>query len=184
MSMCDYCIQKEDCVQPEWHTRAVKNGHMYCFSFKSFIKRSISMAYVTPAFVTGNKTVTRRDWALRTVGMFEYGTKVLVWNKQARFGGEPIGVLELTENPFKQKTSKMPVSDYVAEGFAYIDEMLWEMGDESKPLENLFFYWQRSDQYLSVIKFKTLEVFPMMEDKYTTDEEIVRCVKALRKAFA
>jgi len=183
MSMCDYC-KHHGCSQPDWHIRAVVEGIMYCPKFKAWLKRNISMAYVTPAFVMDKKSVTRRDWALRTVSQFEFGTKVLVWDKQARFGGQPIGVLQLTENPFKQNTILMEEHEYDDEGFYYLDSRHKEIMGGKYVLVDLFDSWRESRDVFTVIRFKTLEVFPGMKDKYTTDEEIIRCVKALRKAFA
>lgn len=182
MSMCDYCIHQGDCKQPQWHINAVINGDMYCQAFKSWIKRSISMAYVTPSFCSNCKTVTRRNWAKVTIKQFHKGTKVLVWNKQARFGGEPIGVMELTDEPFKQSTGEMTDEDYYNEGFGYLDHKVARSIYEAQ-LGSTFINWKIKDEILTVVPFKILEVFPGMFDKYTSDEEITRCVKALRKAI-
>ena len=181
MTMCDYCRNYE-CNQPEWTIKAVVNGDMYCQAFKSWIKRDISMACVTPSFVTGNKSVTRRNWTDRHSRLFTDGTQALVWNKQARFGGEPIGVLELTENPFKQSTGEMTVQDYDMEGFLELDTKYYEI-ERTMPVKDAMLSWKRRNELLTVVPFKILEVFPGMEAKYTTDNEIIRCGKALRKAI-
>ena len=183
MTMCDYCRHDNECMQPQWHISAVNNGDRYCEAFKSWLKRNISMAYVTPSFVTNNKSVTRRDWADVTIRQFKNETKALVWNKQSRFGGEPIGVLELTKNPFKQNTSLMLPLDYVAEGFKYLDEEYSKHHHLDRPLMIVIDKWRESCGVFSVVPFKIVEVFPGMEKKYTTDEEIIRCVKALEKAI-
>jgi len=177
-------------MQPQWHINAVINGDMYCEAFKSWLKRNISMAYVTPSFVTNNKSVTRRNWANVTIKQFKKEIKALVWNKQARFGGEPIGVLELTENPFKQGTNNMTETDYVGEGFQYLDIEYCEiitgkphLTEKIYPLIETFNTWARRGNMMTVVPFKIIEVFPGIEDKYTTDKEIIRCVKALKKAI-
>ena len=182
MSMCDYCIH-HDCKQPQWHINAVINGDMYCQAFKSWLKRNISMSHVTASFCAERKSITRRNWANVTIRQFHQGTKALVWNKQSRFGGEPIGVLELTENPFKQNTNDMPLSHYVEEGFEYLDDKHTKITYCIPVLAEVFMRWKKKDDIMTVVPFMALEVFPGMKDKYTTDEEIIRCVKALVKAI-
>ena len=183
MSMCDYC-RHHDCNQPQWHIKAVLNNDMYCQAFKAWLKRNISMANVTSSFCAQEKDITRRNWADVTINLHKKGTKSLVWNKQARFGGEPIGVLELTENPYKQPTGDMTFAQYEFEGFNYLDTRYHEITKKGFPLDEIFQNWRRQDITLTVVPFKILEVFPGMKSKYTTDKEIIRCVKALVKAIA
>lgn len=180
--MCDYCIHL-DCKQPQWHIKAVVNGDMYCQAFKSWLKRNISMAYVTPSFVTMNKSVTRRNWANVTFAQYHKETKALVWNKQARFGGEPIGVMELTEYPYKENTFIMNDINYIWEGFRYLDARHSVIVPLSRPLLCILDSWRRRAEIMTVVPFKILEVFPGMAPKYSTDDEIKRCVKALVRAI-
>jgi len=141
------------------------------------------MAMVTASFASGSKEVTRRNWAERTRRLFQEGTTTLVWNRQARFGGEPIGVLRLTEPPKVESTADMPDDDYYHEGFHYLDERYYESHEEW-PLKPLFMDWRRKDQILTVIRFSIVEIFPGVFNTYATDDEVERCVKALLKAFA
>jgi len=141
------------------------------------------MAYVTPSFASGNKTRTRRDWTDRTRRLFIDTTRVLVWNKQARFGGEPIGVMEITDRPYTESTAKMTDADYYLEGFHYLDERYHQVHDEW-PLKSVFRDWRKKDQILTVIDFRIIDVFPTVFNRYTTVDEIERCVKALTKALA
>jgi hypothetical protein len=117
-----------------------------------------------------------------TFAQYNQGTKALVWNKQARFGGEPIGVLELTENPYKQMTSLMGVDDYLNEGFQYLDKEYYRI-TKDMPLAESFANWKRRAEWMTVVPFKVLEVFPTCKERYTTDDEIKRCVKALVRAI-
>lgn len=180
MSMCDYCIH-HDCQQPQWHINAVINGDMYCDHFKSWLKRRISMNSVTSAFVTENKNDTRRNWMPSTVKKFPKGTKFLAVS--SNYGGEVLGIGEVTENPFKQNTGEMCHDDYVGEGFDYLDREYQECTHNGKPLVEAIIKWIDKEEILTVVQFKILEIFPGMKIKYNKDEEIVRCVKALVKVI-
>lgn len=178
MSMCDYCKHKGQCKQPQWIQIAVQKDDMYCEAFKGDGLPPISMGNVTAPFVAMHKSVTRRNWAQVTVNRFKKDIYSLAWSKQARFGGEPIGVGRITKDPFKEYTGMMTYDQYIKEGFRYLDV---KTGNSN--LKQVFERWQRKNEILSVIQFQIIEVFPGMKKKYTTDKEIVRCVKALAKAI-
>ena len=214
MSMCDYCkctprdinvlgMKKEykACMQPSWHIRAVQNGDMYCDHIVYNITPRISMSMTTSPFVTKNKYVTRRNWTDRTTQRFQKGT--LFKAVRSNYGGEVIGIGEITDNPYKQNTGNDitlngMIELHRAEGFRYLDEQWVRINDwklpeklsieslknyENLPLIKATYRWINSNQILTVVPFKVIEVFPGMEAKYTTEEEIVRCVKALQKAI-
>jgi len=103
----------------------------------------------------------------------------------SNYGGEVIGIGEIAENPYKQSTRDMDdVDDYIAEGFSYMDSEFAELDDSDLlPLYCAMKDWQEKDQMVTVVPFKIVEVFPGMREKYTTDDEIRRCVKALVKAI-
>ena len=73
--------------------------------------------------------------------------------------------------------------DYYNEGFKYLDERYDSITDEENTLLYALRRWVDADQIMTVIPFENVEVFPGMVDKYSTDEEIIRCVKALVKAI-
>lgn len=183
MSMCDYCTNNGVCNQPLWILKAVKNEEMYCDRFKVFSMPKISMNRTTSSFVTENKTVTRRHWQPVTIKRFKKDTKFLA--VQRCYGGEALGVGQLTENPFKQSTKDMVAEDYEYEGFEFLDDRYVKIvgSDDTYPLLDAFDRWQESDQILTVVPFEIIEVFPGMKVKYNKDEEIRRCVKALVKVI-
>jgi hypothetical protein len=141
------------------------------------------MAWTTPAFVAEMKTVTRRNWKPSTVKRFQKGVQFKAVT--SNYGGEVIGIGEIAENPYKQSTRDMDdMDDYIAEGFSYMDSEFAELDDSDLlPLYCAMKDWQQKDQMVTVVPFKIVEVFPGMLEKYTTDDEIRRCVKALVKAI-
>lgn len=183
MSMCDWCKNKQNCHQPEWAIIAVENNDLYCEAFKGDNLPPISFSYVSPAFCAMQKSVTRRNWANVTIKMFRKDSHFLAWSKQARFGGEPIGIGKMVADPFKQDISDINFEGtdgiwrlYEAEGFKYLD------GDKTTLLDATV-GWINSGGIYTVVPFEIIEVFPTCKERYTTDEEIVRCVKALVKVL-
>jgi len=81
----------------------------------------LSFSMTTQEFLTGNKTVTRRNWSEKHYRMWEN-----FWHKNRRIhdawdnipiaGGKKIGRIRLTAKPYREKLSDMPVEDLEAEG--------------------------------------------------------------------
>lgn len=81
----------------------------------------VSFSMTTEQYRTGQKTVTRRFWkrsyAERWQRWWDEGHRIhQAYDKQARFGGVPIGGFRLTCRPYFERLSNMPVADLVAEG--------------------------------------------------------------------
>lgn len=181
MSMCDYCLRFQ-CAAPMWHINAVKKGDLYCDS--ALIKKMpiISFGHTTPPFVAREKDITRRNWTERHAGNFHEGKVCKAYSKGPQYGGECIGILKLTATPFKQSTLKIGSDDYDKEGFHYLDIKHRDI-EGTLPLINACIRWKDSDKMLYVVPFEIVEVFPGMKEKYSTDEEIIKAVKALKKAI-
>lgn len=101
------------------------------------------------------------------------------------YGGQALGIGKMTADPFKQSTRVMPEADYDNEGFAFLDQIYNSIETETdvSPLYSAFIKWQEANQIMTVVPFEIKEVFPKMKEKYSTDEEIIRCVKALVKVL-
>ncbi len=84
----------------------------------------ISFAWTTMAFLSGNKTETRRDWTDSYAKSFHKGDIVQAYDKNPRSGGKLIGLIKLTEEPSKQWLHDMTDADEVAEGH------LWGSADK------------------------------------------------------
>jgi len=166
--------------------KAVNDGVMYCVVFNPVSLPQLSMAYTTPAWVNEAKSVTRRNWSPVTMRKYRNETYYLAMSKQKLYGGEPIGIGKLTADPFIERTgvhskAKDVKAFYKAEGFEYLDDRYMEITDyhEPCPLMNATGVWILNNTTHTVVPFDILEVFSTMKDKYSTDEIIVKCVKAL-----
>jgi len=71
--------------------------------------------------------------------------------------------------------------NYPNNWFEYLDDRYMEITDyhEPCPLMNATGVWILNNTTHTVVPFDILEVFSTMKDKYSTDEIIVKCVKAL-----
>ncbi|MDD5010254.1 MAG: hypothetical protein PHC68_17875 [Syntrophorhabdaceae bacterium] len=180
MSMCKWCRKSGGCIQPEGHLKAVETGELYCDYFKPILMPRISMAWTTPAWVAEQKCVTRRHWKPLTISRFHKGTKYLT--VKSNYGGDALGIGEIIVQPFKEQTSRMNNIDYEHEGFAFMDKEYYRI-KKDMPLNLAMANWKRRNEIMTVVPFNILEVFPGMKEKYTTDDEIARCVKALVRAI-
>jgi hypothetical protein len=120
----------------------------------------ISFAWTTPAFIALQKTVTRRDWPEDYANRFKEGDLLFAYDKQARFGGNKIGIIQLTADPSFEPMSKMPDSDYEAEGFKYLHENP-HLIPRSMKIDvswDGFNTWRNSGESKWVIRFRICEI--------------------------
>lgn len=119
----------------------------------------ISFAWTTPALLAGQKTVTRRDWNDRYAGTFLAGERVAAWDRQPRYGGKQVAVIQLTVAPLKQGTgaASLPKEDWWREGFDYLQKLGAKVdGLEPKALWRA---WQLHPRAMWVVRFELVEVF-------------------------
>jgi len=81
----------------------------------------LSFSLTKEEFLSGKKTVTRRDWADSYHDMWVrmWETERLVhdaYDNIPRAGGKKIGQVMLIHKPYKEKLSEMPLEDLDAEG--------------------------------------------------------------------
>jgi hypothetical protein len=81
----------------------------------------ISFALTENEFLSGIKTVTRRDWKdshfQKWVKWWHEGKRIhQAWNKVPFAGGHQIGWFELICEPYRERLADMPESDLAAEG--------------------------------------------------------------------
>lgn len=110
----------------------------------------LSFAITKDEFLTGKKTVTRRDWSdthfKMWVGMWEANRLVHdAWDNTPRAGGKRIGRLRLTAKPYREKLINMPSTDLKAEGgmCSTLDEFCALIGKSPR-------------DYVTVIRFQKL----------------------------
>ena len=118
--------------------------------------KEISFSWTTTAFLAGVKTVTRREWNDSYAKTFKKGEIVAAYDKQRRFGGHKIGLIKLTQAPYKENITDMPKEDWVAEGFAL-------MVAENKLMNgrtpwSFYKRWIGEGKDLWVVRFKVMEI--------------------------
>lgn len=127
--------------------------------------RIISFAWTTPALVTGNKTVTRREWNDRYGESFRAGEMIAAYDRNPRFRGRHVATIRLTEKPLR--TTLIPREDWEREGFAYLESInakvngrtpreLWEDW-LSDPLGLARSFW--------VVRFELVSVEPIPDEQ-------------------
>lgn len=109
----------------------------------------LSFGKTTAEVLTGNKSVTRRQWSERTIAMWQkaWDEKRYIhqaWDKSPRNGGKNIGTIVLQERPYLEKLSQMPEEDLASEGFPELSRQ--EFIDR--------FFEGNSDQEVCVVRFK------------------------------
>ncbi len=78
--------------------------------------RIISFALTTEALLNGQKTVTRRFWDDTFAIRFKKGDLVKAYSKLPFAGGNPIAIIRLTDDPYKEPLSIMTDAEEKAEG--------------------------------------------------------------------
>jgi hypothetical protein len=77
----------------------------------------LSFSLTQEEFLSGNKTVTRRDWAESYHAMWERNRLIHdAYDNIPRAGGKKIGEIKLIAKPYKERLADMPLEDLTAEG--------------------------------------------------------------------
>lgn len=106
------------------------------------------------------KDVTRRDWDADYARRFRKGALVGASDRQRRFGGKRIGLLEMTQDAYYESEALMPDRDYAGEGFAWLDAhpeykpTRWKYGN----LYRHFLECREAGESVWVVRFKILEI--------------------------
>ena len=120
----------------------------------------ISFGWTSAAFLARAKTVTRRDWKPAHVKKFKGGTLAAAYDKDPRYGGKQIGVIQITEDVEYELMADMPDTDYQAEGFAYLHEHP-ELVPASMPIDisrEGFEAWRNSGGSKAVVRFEIISL--------------------------
>ena len=123
----------------------------------------ISFAWTTAALLAGRKTVTRRQWSRAYAARFYRGMIVDAYDRQPRYGGKRIAVIQLTHVPIYQLDADMQDADFEGEGFAFMAEHpeLIPAAFKMQPHETMldrFNLWRESGGSSWVIRFKLVQV--------------------------
>jgi hypothetical protein len=82
--------------------------------------RGVSFALTLPELLSGKKTQDRRAWqddyARNFIRYYEEGIEIRALDNVQHRGGQEVGKIRLTEKPYQQMLSEMPISDLEKEG--------------------------------------------------------------------
>jgi len=113
----------------------------------------VSFAWTAPAFIADRKSVTRREWSFDYAQHFIPGTVHKAYSKQPRFGGKPIGLLEVLCISY-ENIQDMADEDFEYEGFKYMEEQglkIWR-----KEPRVAFDDWRAAEAYYWVLRFEKI----------------------------
>ena len=142
------------------------------------MSRILSFAWTTPAFVTGHKTCTRRNWKPRYADTFQAGEILQAWNKSPRCGAGAfrVGDIRLTEDVLLQRTADAPESDFQAEGFAFLQKIGHTLALDGGPHltpGDLWLSWKDAPNVMRyVVRFQLLSLTPAgqeLREKYEAE---------------
>lgn len=148
----------------------------------------ISMAWTTPSFVADEKCETRRSWTPQYAEKFRKGDICKAYSRSPQWKGEPIGKLQLTDKPYRERTGVHNTDDgalafYKAEGFEYMDDQYARLMLVEPPLYRLAKHWIKQNTEHWVVPFEIIEVEHGAFEKFNTPAEIIRCVDKLCEVF-
>jgi hypothetical protein len=121
----------------------------------------IAFGVSSTALLARRKTRTTRDWTPAYAAQYSQGDIVAAWDRTPEKGGQPLGLIRLSRDPYPQRGSEIPDSAFEREGFAYLER--------AKPLPApkgamgrsfwrlLFERWRKEDRPYWVIEFTLAE---------------------------
>ena len=119
----------------------------------------LSFGWTTQEFLDGKKTVTRRLWKEKTLIAWQNAWdkgKIThkAYSKQPSYGGQQIGLIELTCRPYLEPIAEMPESDCLAEGgkCATVAEFIDYYFKGDRTLVPVVVRFKKVDQDLSVVE--------------------------------
>lgn len=121
--------------------------------FDGLVVRYISFAWTTKALFHG-KTVTRRHWNDDWARRWKKGDYAAAYDRNPQWGGSQVALIQLTDTPYKENTSKIPDEDWINEGFAYL-ESIGEKVNGKTPRE-FWDAWKNDAEDIWVIRFRVV----------------------------
>lgn len=120
--------------------------------------RIISFGWTTPALLAGQKTVTRRQWKDSYARRFVAGQQCQAWDKLPRTGqGKAVGVIQLIQAPYLQRSDDIPLDHWYREGFDYLHRQQIPLNANTTAL-GLWCQWITNPEDLWVVEFKLVKV--------------------------
>lgn len=134
------------------------------------MSKILSYAYTTEALLAGVKFRTRRRWSRRYALSFHGAEVEQAWNRSPRVGGFYLGDVQLTADPFEQRTGQMTEEDYSIEGLAWMEDHglmvpVSTPGGPPAPMQPREFFekWREENETLWVVDFVPVKLMSMEE---------------------
>lgn len=116
----------------------------------------ISFAWTTAAYQARRKKCTRRRWPKHYAARFHKGDLVEAYDRNPRNGGQKVGVIQLSRDPYLERTGKFPPEDYEYEGFKWMEENgILIQGLTAKQFCS---QWILADELVYVVRFEPVSI--------------------------
>ena len=112
----------------------------------------ISFSWTTKPFLADAKDVTRRYWKESHAKKFKTGMIVDAYDKLPYKGGQKIGSIRITKEPFQQYTGMMTELDYKREGLSYMETS--GITINGKKPRKFFDDWKEKNDLVWVVEFQ------------------------------
>jgi hypothetical protein len=105
----------------------------------------LSFGWTTPAVVIGKKCVTRRQWAERTIRIYErlIGHDVDAADSGLQYGGKVFGRVKILDVKRDDDTRKMLEDDWYHEGFDALEALGLKVGRYAP--DELWSFWKHEN---------------------------------------
>lgn len=109
----------------------------------------ITFAWTSKQFLSGLKSVTRRDWSDRTFEQWcrawDQGRRIhKAYDKSPRCGGQQIGTFHLSQRPYRERLIDMPKRDLIREGGLWKtkEEFIELLGGDPDKVMTVIRFWR------------------------------------------
>ena len=82
----------------------------------------LSFSWTLPAVLHRRKTCTRRKFSTYYLTTFKSGREFCITDKRLEYGGQVMGIGQMLRDAYPEPLSRIPDSDYEAEGFDFFEE--------------------------------------------------------------
>lgn len=113
----------------------------------------ISFAWTAAALLSGNKSVTRREWSAVHAEHYRRGELVDAWDRLPRVkGAKRIGSIRVSRPPYRQMSHLTVPEDFHREGFAWLQR--YGTTDDIVRASEIWAGWHQHPTQLYVLEFE------------------------------
>jgi hypothetical protein len=108
--------------------------------------------------LAGVKNVTRRNWKDGYAVGFRRGERLTALDKDRRYGGKPVAIIELTAAPKYESTARLTPADWMGEGFAYLEDNYPDASIGGRKPVDVWNDWLTNPVDVWVVRFRLIEI--------------------------